>query len=141
MVTLFEKKEERYAPPSKKKKGAPAPTVNEVVACAASLILAVYYLAWVAPGLVPLPPGTKVAFPLATRVLEALCEWCGRSRMEVVGIAAGLLGAGFLLRLFFRNYFYTLAIGVALLLGFTWYSISAPVDRLIHSVEENLPKR
>jgi hypothetical protein len=104
--------------------------------------LAVYYLGWVAPAAVPVDPGVRVPFPEATRFLEKVCTWCGSHNFELVVIGLALIVLGFIAR-FTSNrerYFTRLAIVVGLLTLFTYLSISAPIDRLIHAVESNLPK-
>ena len=128
-------------PREKRKKGAPLPTLREVLVCGGALAFGALYRGMARANQPPLPEGIKPPFPLATRLLEELCGWCGANRPNVVVIAMGLFAAGFAIRFAFQNYFYYLAIAVGLVVGFTWYSTAAPVERLIQSVEENLPKR
>jgi hypothetical protein len=125
----------------KKKKGALVPSRWELLAIVVPLGFAVYYLGWVAPDLVPLPAGAKVPYPEATHLIEEVCAWCGANQSMLLVMAGGLIGTGMLLRLVVPNYFYLLSIVVTLFVGFAWYSISAPVDRLIHNVEDSIPKR
>lgn len=104
--------------------------------------VSIYYLAWVAPASVPVDPGLKVPFPEATRVLEKVCTWCGAHSFGVVTIGLALILPGFFVR-FTSNrerYYTRLAIVVGLLTFFTYLSISAPIDRLIHAVESGIPK-
>ena len=125
----------------RKKTIPPFPTPLEFLVSVGTLGLGVWYMGWVASGQVPVPPGTKVPFPQATAFLEAVCTWCGENQSLVVAAAVGLFVTGLFLRFLIPKYFYAMAIAVGLFTGFTWYSISAPVDRLIHNVEENIPKR
>ena len=134
---------EREPPEEKKKKssGLPIPSGGELALPLVPLALAVWYLGWEAPELVPLPEGAKVPFPAAVGFLETVCEWCGGHHSGLLWIAGGLLVAGFVVRFFLPRYFLILAVVTSLFAGFTWYTISAPVERLINNVEENLPKR
>ncbi len=113
-----------------------------ILLAALPISLSVYYLAWVAPTLVPVPPGVNVPYPAATRFLEEVCSWCGRHRWEVALIGLGLLASGFAFRLLIaaERYYVVLAALVSLALGFTYLSISAPIDRLINAVEEAVPE-
>jgi len=111
-----------------------------VLLAALPLALAAWYLTAVAPGLIPLPPGIDVPFPRVTGALCEACTWCGENQPYVWGGAGALLLAGVLFRLSRIRYYAVLALVSSLALGFTWYSISAPVDRLIRSVEAQLPK-
>jgi hypothetical protein len=126
-----------------KKKTAvpPFPSPLELLFAVPPLALAVWYLGWVAPDLVPLPEGTKVPFPAATGFLEQFCDWCGANQSLLVAFAVVVFMTGLFIRFFVPRYFYFLSIVLFLFVGFVWYSISAPVDRLIHDVEENIPKR
>ncbi len=112
-----------------------------ILLAALPIALSVYYLAWVAPTLVPLPPGVKVSYPAATRFLEEVCSWCGEHRWEVALIGLGLLASGFAFRFLIaaERYYIALAALVSVALGFTYLSISAPIDRLIKAVEESFP--
>ncbi len=113
-----------------------------ILLAALPIALSVYFLAWVAPTLVPIPPGTKVPYPAATRFLEEVCSWCGEHRWEVTLIGLGLLASGFALRFLIaaERYYVVLAALVSLALGFTYLSIAAPIDRLINAVEEAVPE-
>jgi hypothetical protein len=102
--------------------------------------LGAWYMAGVAPALVPLPAGMKVPYPLLTGALEEAAAWSGGHPAWVAGIGVGLLAAGTLFRVSAARYYAALAIVVSAALGIAWYSISAPVDRLIHSVEEEIPR-
>jgi len=104
------------------------------------IAFSIYYLAWVAPSLIPVPAGVKVAFPALTHLFEGVCAWCGTHRAEVIGIGAALLLAGALFRFSASKYYLALAVVVTLGLAVTYYSISAPIDRLMRAVESNLPK-
>ena len=135
-------KESRKDPPPARSKGnrfTHFPWGAFVVA-AIPVALATFYLTRVAPDLVPLPEGIKVPFPELTAALETACAWCGENQGTAWGIAGGLLAAGCLFRVTIARYYVALAIVAALGLGLTWYSISAPVDRVIKSVEDNIPK-
>ena len=102
--------------------------------------LAAYYLTQVAPGIVPLPPDMVVPFPALTDAMEGICAACGRNPETVYAVAAGLLLAGCFIRYADVRYYVMLAVVVSLGLALTWYSISAPMDRLLKSVEDNLPR-
>src|SRR5262245_48727908 len=125
----------------RKKTIPPFPTALEFLVSVGTLGVGVWYLGWVAPGQVPVPPGTKVPFPQATAFLEGLCGWCGDNQSLVVAAAVCLFVTGLFLRFLIPKYFYAMAIVLGLFTGFTWYSISAPVDRLIKDVEDNIPQR
>ena len=108
-----------------------------ILLAALPIALSVYYIAWVAPTLVPVPPGVSVPYPAATRFLEEVCSWCGEHRWEVALIGLGLLASGFAFRFLItaERYYVVLAALVSIALGFTYLSISAPIDRLIKAVE------
>lgn len=108
---------------------------------AAFIGLSFVYLTQVAPGAVPLPEDVKVPFPAATKVLEGVCAWCGENATTVAILGLVLLVPGLFPRFTAskERYYTRLAILVALALGFTYISISAPIDRLIHAVEKSLP--
>ena len=101
--------------------------------------LTVYYLLWVTPELVPVPPGVKVPFPAATQFLEGVCQWCTSHRLGVILMATGVLGFGLFLRISARRYYFWVGVLTTVCLSFTYLSISAPIDRLLRSVEEALP--
>ena len=110
---------------------------------AVPLAVVAYYLTDVAPGQLPLPDGVKAPFPALTEALEEFCPWCGENAGMVWGAAAALLGAGFLLQVVRVNvgmYYLGLALAATLAFALGWYSISAPVDRLLKSVEDRLPR-
>jgi hypothetical protein len=107
----------------------------------APVALAWYYLTQVAPALVPISPDLKVPFPAVMPYLEAAATWSGAHPGWAAAIAAALLLPGLLLPLALPRYFLWLGICVSLCLGFTYYSLSAPVENLIDSVEENVPRR
>ncbi len=108
---------------------------GRLLGAAAVLALTVYYLTQTAPTLVPLPEGVNVPFPAATEALEKACAWCGENFKAVAGVAGFLLLFG----LFCDKSYYTTLIVIACLgLGFTYISISAPIDRLLHSVDGTL---
>ncbi len=81
-------------------------------------------------------------YPAATRFLEEVCSWCGEHRWEVALIGVGLLASGLAFRFLIaaERYYVVLAALVSLTLGFTYLSISAPIDRLINAVEESVPE-
>lgn len=101
--------------------------------------LLVYYLTRVAPSLVPVPEGVTVPFPAATRWLEQVCVWCGQhpDRVTLAALALLILGA------IFRNGSYNvwLLSLVSLALAFSYFSISAPIDRFLYKIENTLPER
>ena len=109
---------------------------------ATPVALAVYYFAWVAPTLVPVLPGVKVPFPLATRFLEDVSVWCGDHSRAVLLSGIGVLVPGLLYRSVDKaeRYYLRVAIIVSVILGFAYLSISAPIDRFMHAVEENVPQ-
>ena len=100
-------------------------------------ILAVY-TTLITPDLIPLPRSLNVPFPAATRFLESVCKWCGEHPWHVLGIGAALLLPGILFRFMARRYYIWLTIIMTLTLGFTYISISAPIDRLFNEVEATL---
>ena len=124
--------------PPRQKKRRSIPIKGLAFLAAAPIALAVIYLTQMAPGLVPVPEEVTVPFPAATRFLEKVCAWSGEHPWWVAITGAGLLlpgavsGRG-------RRYYIWLAILSSLALFFMYLSISAPIDRLIHTVEENLP--
>jgi len=134
----------RLTPEKKKQKsgrqGSTWPWMTVFLA-ALPMVVSVYYLAWVAPALVPVSAGVSVPFPAATRFLETVCAWSGDHRLGVVLIGLGLLASGILFRfsLTAQRYYIVLTVTVSLALGFTYLSISAPIDRLINAVEAAIP--
>ena len=110
-----------------------------LVAAGVTSLLA-YYLAWVAPALVPVPPGVKVPYPAATRFLEGVCAWCGQHELVVASIGAALLVPGILSRWSGPRYHMWLAVLLGCALGFSYLSISAPLDRLVERVKSALPE-
>jgi hypothetical protein len=91
-------------------------------------------------GLVPMPEGMKLPFPALTQALEPVCQWCGKNPEWVFGIGTVLLFPGLMMKINYSRYYMTLALAVTMTLGLTWYLISAPVDRLIKNVEDNIPR-
>ena len=114
---------------------------KQIFVAAVPIALSVYYLAWVAPALVPLPAGVSVPYPEATRWLEPACVWAGNHQLQVALLGLGLLASGALVRfsLTADHYYLVLAVTVSLALGFTYMAISAPIDRLINAVEAAIP--
>ena len=104
--------------------------------------LTIYYLSWVAPAVVPVPPGVKVPLPSATRFFEEVSVWCGEHSRAVLVIGIGLLTPGLLYREVVKaeRYYLRVAIIVSVILGFTYLSISTPLDRFMRAVEENVPQ-
>jgi hypothetical protein len=92
----------------------------------------------VAPAEVPVPAGVKVPFPAVVPHLEAMVLWCAEHPLPVACIALAMLAAG----PFFNTtrYYIILAVVASLSLGFTYLSISAPIERLIRAVEEKIPE-
>ena len=136
-VSNFRTKEE---PPKKKK---PESRFTHfpwklLLTAAIPLALLAYYLTMVAPDLVPIPEGVRVPFPVVTNFLEQVCAWSGRNADAVWGIAGGLLAAGCLFKVSIGRYYVLIFLLASLCLGVTWYSISAPIDRLMNSVENNI---
>jgi hypothetical protein len=109
-----------------------------LIAAGVTSLLA-YYLAWVAPALVPVPPEVKVPYPAATRLLEGVCVWCGAHRIVVASIGAALLVPGFFTRWMGPPYHLKLSILLGCALGFSYISISAPLDRMVEAVKSALP--
>ncbi len=104
------------------------------------IALSIYYLTMVAPSKIPVPKGVSVPFPAATRFLEGVVMWCQGHPFLVVMAGVGLLIPGFVSRIFAERYYIWLAVATSLAIGFTYLSISAPIDRLIETVKENLPE-
>jgi hypothetical protein len=130
----------REEPPKKKKPESRFTNFpwKLLLAAAAPLILLACYLTMVAPDLVPIPEGVKVPFPALTDLLEQVCAWSGKNAGTVWGFAGGLLAAGCLFKVSIGRYYVLLLLVASLCLGVTWYSISAPIDRLMNSVEDNI---
>ena len=134
----------RSAPPQEKRKASPTvllPSGGEVAVALFPMALAVWYFGWEASDCASRMAALDVAFPALTELLVALCLWCGAHHGALFWIAGGLLAVGFVARLFVRRYFLILGVAASILVGFTWYTIAAPVERLINNVEQNLPKR
>jgi hypothetical protein len=143
MKTSAVEEERRGGAPARKpsRRGRLAHVPAGYLAVAAiPLGLLAYYLTSVAPDLFPFPEGMKVPFPALSGALEPVCEWCGKNPEWVYGLAAALVLAGFLFPVFYPRYYTGLAVTTAICLGLCWYLISAPVDRLIKNVEDNIPK-
>jgi hypothetical protein len=102
-------------------------------------VLAWYYLVVAAPPELPVPPGLKVPFPELLPYLENVVVWCSERSLLTAGIALALVGSTFLTSNSTRS---AIALGVLLLIGtgFFYVSIHAPVERLLRSVEQNLPE-
>jgi hypothetical protein len=107
---------------------------------AALMALTGLYLIVLAPPLVPVPAGVRMPFPEMTHFLEKVCVWCGHNPGHVFLIGLAFLGVGFFFRVSAGRYYIFLTIVLSFGLGVTYYSISAPIDRLIKSVEDNLPR-
>ena len=116
-------------------------TWRPLLIAAIPVALSAYYLSWVAPDLLPAPPDVRVPFPWASEFLQKVCSWCGRNRLEVVLMGTGLLAPGILCRMAARRerYCLRLAIVCSLALGFAYFNVSAPVDRLDKAVDEAIP--
>lgn len=101
-----------------------------------------FYVTRVAPDLLPLPPNFDAPFPVLTQALEDACIWCGENQLHVYAMAAGLLllVPGLLFRVSAKRYFVFLTLLAILTLGITYYSVSAPVERLMRSVKDNIPQ-
>lgn len=136
-----EPKSRKYEPPKKPRQGFVL-AMRPFLIAGIPVALAVYYFVWVAPTLVPVSPGVKVPFPAATRFLEDAVLWCSDHSREVLLAAIGIMVPGLLYRSRDRTerYYLRLAIIVSVLLGFAYLSISAPIDRFMHAVEENVPQ-
>jgi len=111
-----------------------------VLMAAVPVALAVYYLTMVGPTEARVLSAADVPLPAATKFLGDMCDWCGKNRIKVVLMGAGLLMGGLLSSLLAARYYIWLTVLVSLGLGFTYYSVSAPVDRLIKAVKESVPQ-
>jgi len=98
------------------------------------------YMTLVAPSLVDSLEGVEVPFPAATAFLAEACRWCGKNPYTAALIALGAVAGGVLPLIPSRHYYIALTVVASLALGFTYYSISAPVDRLMKQVKDNLPE-
>jgi hypothetical protein len=109
-----------------------------VLLAAAPLGLSWYYLTMAAPAEVPVPDGVDVPFPAVLPYLEDMVLWCAAHPIPVACMALALLAVG----PFFNTtrYYIGLAVVVSLFLGFTYLNVSAPIERLLRSVEEKLPE-
>lgn len=111
-----------------------------VLMAAVPVLLAVYYLTMVGPREAHLLAAVDVPLPGATKFLGDVCVWCGKNPIKVVLMGIGLLMGGLLSSLLAARYYIFLTILVSLGLGFTYYAVSAPVDRLIKAVKESVPQ-
>jgi hypothetical protein len=102
---------------------------------ATPLALLAWYLVYVGPDLVPVPPHVNVPFPPATRLLEGVIVWCAGHPWYVLGFAAALLVPGLALG---GRYYGRLTVAAAVVLVFAYLSVSAPIDRLLHGVQNTL---
>lgn len=109
-----------------------------VLLAAAPLGLSWYYLTMVAPAEVPVPEGVQVPLPDVVPYLEAMVLWCAAHPLPVACMGLALLAAG----PFFNTtrYYIILAVVASLFLGFTYLNVSAPIERLLRSVQEKLPE-
>ena len=102
--------------------------------------LLVLYLTVIGPSNLPLPANLEPSFPAATRVLSDVCVWCAANWLWVVVGAVALLFGNVLVRLQPSRYYGWLTIVSALALCFTYYSVSAPIERLFKAVKEEIPQ-
>ncbi len=111
-----------------------------VAFAAIPVALSVYYLGWVAPDAIPVPEGVRVPFPALTKWLERVVGWCSRNRLDVVLIGGGVLLGGVLLRFLHveERYYVWVSILAGAMLLVTYFSVSAPIDRLLKSVEDDI---
>jgi hypothetical protein len=140
-TTDTEDRSRTYEPPKKPRQRFTL-AMRPFLLAAIPVGLTVYYFAWVAPSLVPVDPGVKVPFPPATRLFEDLVVWCEEHSRAVLLAGVGVLLPGFFYRSVDKaeRYYLRLAIVVSVLLGIAYLSVSAPIDRFMHSVEENVPQ-
>jgi hypothetical protein len=145
-----------WEPPPRKRAARSGPPAPEVTAkrfsrlrslpwrplglAAAPLALLATYLAVVAPAKVAGLEGVEVPYPEATDLLVELSLWCHGHPVELVIICLGILVPGMVLTRLARRYYTVLAIAATLTLGFGWYTISAPVDRLLQDVKDSIPE-
>jgi len=101
--------------------------------------LAWYYLVVAAPRDIPVPPGLTVPFPELTPYLENMVVWCSEHAWITGGLALGLVASTLLANNPTRCAIIQ-GILVLLLTGFAYVSISAPVERLMRAVQQNLPE-
>ena len=111
-----------------------------VAFAAVPLALTVFYLGWVAPDLVPVGDEVKVAFPMLTKWMEVVVNWCAKNRLDAVLIGGGILLAGIVLKFFYVEELYYLSVCIiaSAVLVLTYLSISAPIDRFLNSVESQM---
>jgi type II secretory pathway component PulF len=110
-------------------------------ACSLAAVAAaglIYYLAWVAPVLVPVPATVKVPYPQATRFLEGVSTWCGAHRLLVVATGLVLLTLAHVAGGNGPRAHLWLAMLLSTTLVFSYLSISAPIDRLVQQVRSSL---
>jgi hypothetical protein len=129
----------------KKKKKSSTPFASLpwllVLLAAVPLGLLCYYVTAVAPTRIPVPASVNVPFPALTQFLEQVCGWCGKNPLQVTLAGLGLLALGALLPISPSMYYPGLAIVSTVALFLSYYSISAPVDRLLKDVHDILPRR
>ena len=127
---------------TKKRRRPSAIFPNRKLALAAAIPVAllVVYSAFVAPTPteVPIPLGVKVPFPAATDFLVPIVQWCGDNPIAVIAIGVGLMLPGVFISRIANWYYPRLGIVTVLVLGFSYISIAAPIDRLINDVEQRL---
>ena len=126
--------------PTKRRRWIPALPWARVALAAAPVALAVYYLTQVAPTEVPTLNTLDTPFPAVTQRLAEVSLWCAARPWSTAFIGLGLLVLGAILPIDRDRYYTRLAIVVGLLLGFTYYSISAPIERLLEGVRQTLPE-
>lgn len=129
---------EDQEPPAKKRvrRFSLTPLTGVLLAGVPVALLALY-LTKIAPELIPVPAEVNVPFPAATRFLEQVCLWCSAHPWHVLLIGLGLPALG-LIPAAGRRYRVALAVVATLALTFTYLSISAPIDRLLNTVEATL---
>lgn len=135
----FVSPQEKAPPAPKKRTRAPLIPWKPFVYTGIPAAIAWYYLAIAAPKQIPVPAGLEVPFPEVIPHLEILCAWCG----EHFGIAGGIAGGLVLLTLLAPNpqrCAFWLGVVILSFTGFAYFSISAPVERLLRAVEDKLPE-
>jgi hypothetical protein len=113
-----------------------------ILISAVPVCLLACYLTFIAPVRLRGLAGADVPFPAATEFLADVSRWCEGHPFEAWLIALGLLAGGFVLPVPTGKYYIALTIAAALTLGYSYYSLSAPVDRLLKGVQDSrLPER
>src|SRR5262245_29511732 len=93
------------------------------------------YLTYLAPPRLPGLAGAQVSIQAATQFFVDVSRWCDKYPIEATLIALGFLVGGFILPVSPGKYYLVLTIVATLTLGFSYYCLSVPVDRLLEGIQ------